>query len=45
MQHTNVSVVKVYYVNIPASAIRHSDKPRSGLHKESVQNIAPQRES
>lgn len=26
MQHTNVSVVKVCYVNIPASAIRHSDK-------------------
>ena len=31
MQHTNVSVVKVYYVNIPASAIRHSCKPRSDL--------------
>ena len=31
MQHTNVSIVKVYYVNIPASAIRHSDKPRSDL--------------
>ncbi len=27
MQHTNVSVVRVNYVNIPASAIRHSDKP------------------
>jgi len=27
MQHTNVSVIKVYYVNIPASAIRHGDKP------------------
>ena len=27
MQLTNVSVVKVYYVNTPASAIRHSDKP------------------
>ena len=27
MQHTNVSVVKVHYVKIPASAIRHSDKP------------------
>ena len=27
MQHTNVSVAKVYYVNILASAIRHSDKP------------------
>ena len=31
MQHTNVRVVKVYYVNIPASAIRHSDKSRSDL--------------
>ena len=29
MQLTNVSVVKVHYVNIPASAIRHSDKPIS----------------
>ena len=31
MQHTNVSIVKVYYVNIPASAIRHNYKPRSDL--------------
>ena len=31
MQHTNVSIVKVHHVNIPASAIRHSDKHRSDL--------------
>ena len=31
MQHTNVSIIKVYYVNIPASAIRHNYKPRSDL--------------
>ncbi len=31
MQHTNVGIDKEYYVNIPASAIRHSDKPRSDL--------------
>lgn len=46
MQHTNVSVVKVYYVNIPARAIRHSDKPRSDLQlREHVKYCPTERES
>ena len=45
MQRTNVSIVKVYYVNIPASAIRHSDMPRSGLqHREHAKYSPTERE-
>lgn len=46
MQHTNVSVVKVNYVNIPASAIRHSDEPRSDLQlREHAKYCPTERES
>jgi len=45
MQHTNVSVAKVYYVNILASAIRHSNKPRSDLQQRERVKYCPQRES
>lgn len=41
MQHTNVSVAKVYHVNIPASAIRHSDKPRSDLQPREHAKYCP----
>lgn len=41
MQHTNVSVVKVNYVNIPASAIRHSDEPRSDLQLREHAKYSP----
>lgn len=41
MQHSNVSVVKVYYVNTPASAIRHSDKPRSDLQLREHAKYSP----
>ena len=41
MQHTNVSVVREYYVNIPASAIRHSDMPRSGMQQRERAKYCP----
>ena len=41
MQHTNVSVAKVYYVNILASAIRHSDMPRSGMQQRERAKYCP----
>lgn len=45
MQLTNVSVVKVYYINIAEVRLGIATSPVVLRSKEIMQNIAPQRES